>query len=82
LNIWEYIKRENIEICSLYFARDGKRFRSLGCMPCTGPIDSNATTVDEIIEELKTIKEPERAGRAQDQENAYAMQKLRAKGYM
>jgi len=82
LNIWEYIKRENIEICPLYFARDGKRFRSLGCMPCTGPIDSTATTVDEIIEELKTIKVPERAGRAQDQENAYAMQKLRAKGYM
>ena len=51
-------------------------------MPCTRPIDSNATTVDEIIEELKTIKDPERAGRAQDQENAYAMQKLRAKGYM
>ena len=82
LNVWEYIKREEIEICSLYFARDGKRFRSLGCMPCTKPIPSNASSVDEIIEELKIIKAPERAGRAQDQENAYAMQKLRAKGYM
>ena len=82
LNIWEYIEREQIEICPLYFARDGKRFRSLGCMPCTKPIDSNATTVPEIIEELKTLKTPERAGRAQDQENAYAMQKLRARGYM
>jgi sulfate adenylyltransferase subunit 2 len=82
LNIWEYIQREGIEICPLYFAREGKRFRSLGCMPCTGPIPSNAATVAEIIEELKSLKTPERAGRAQDQENAYAMQKLRARGYM
>ncbi len=82
IDLWEYIAREKIELCPLYFARDGKRFRSLGCMPCTKPIDSSATTVEEIIEELKRIKDPERAGRAQDQENAYAMQKLRAKGYM
>ena len=51
-------------------------------MPCTNPIDSQATTVAEIIEELKTLKDPERAGRAQDQEDTYAMQKLRARGYM
>ena len=82
LNIWEYIKKEKIEICPLYYAREGKRFRSLGCMPCTKPFDSEAGTVDEIIAELMIIKAPERAGRAQDQENAYAMQKLRAKGYM
>jgi sulfate adenylyltransferase subunit 2 len=82
LNIWEYIKREGIEICPLYYAKNGERFRSLGCMPCTRPILSNAVTVDEIIDELKAIKTPERAGRAQDQENSYAMQKLRAKGYM
>ena len=82
LNIWEYIEREKIELCPLYFARDGKRFRSLGCMPCTQPIPSTASTVSEIIAELKTLKSPERAGRAQDQENAYAMQKLRARGYM
>jgi sulfate adenylyltransferase subunit 2 len=82
LNIWEYIKREKIEICPLYYAKEGKRFRSLGCMPCTKPIVSEAGTVDEIIAELMIINAPERAGRAQDQENAYAMQKLRAKGYM
>jgi sulfate adenylyltransferase subunit 2 len=82
LNIWEYIQREKFEICPLYFAKDGKRFRSLGCMPCTTPIDSSAVTIAEILEELHTLKDPERAGRAQDQENAYAMQKLRAKGYM
>ncbi|MSM38790.1 MAG: sulfate adenylyltransferase subunit CysD [Geobacter sp.] len=82
LNIWEYIQQEAIEICPLYFARDGKRFRSLGCMPCTTPIDSKAVSVAEIIDELRATKTPERAGRAQDQENAYAMQKLRAQGYM
>ncbi|GAB4270633.1 MAG: sulfate adenylyltransferase subunit 2 [Deferrisomatales bacterium] len=82
LDVWQYIEREGIEICPLYFARNGKRFRSLGCMPCTGPIPSTASTVGEIIEELRVIRTPERAGRAQDQESAYAMQKLRARGYM
>ena len=82
IDIWRYIEREGVEICPLYFARDGKRFRSLGCMPCTGAFPSNASTVAEIIEELQATKTPERAGRAQDQENAYAMQKLRARGYM
>jgi len=82
IDIWRYIEREGIEVCPLYFARDGKRFRSLGCAPCTGPISSNAATVAQIIEELEHDKTPERAGRAQDQEAAYAMQKLRARGYM
>lgn len=82
LDIWRYIEREGIELCPLYYARDGKRFRSLGCAPCTGPIESAAATVAEIIAELQTLRTAERAGRAQDQENAYAMQKLRARGYM
>jgi sulfate adenylyltransferase subunit 2 len=82
IDIWRYIEREGLELCSLYFAHEGKRFRSLGCAPCTGPIDSEATTIAEIIKELEEIKTPERAGRAQDQESAYAMQKLRASGYM
>ncbi|MCB9489731.1 MAG: sulfate adenylyltransferase subunit 2 [Deltaproteobacteria bacterium] len=82
LDIWMYTKRENIPVCSLYFAKDGKRFRSLGCMPCNFPTPSDASTIDEIIEELKTTKVPERAGRAQDHETAYMMQKLRTLGYM
>ena len=77
IDIWEYIKRENIPIIDLYFAKNGKRYRSLGCAPCTIPIDSNATTIDEIIEELKNTKSTERSGRAQDQEDAHAMEKLR-----
>ena len=82
VNVWEYIKRENIPFVSLYFAKDGKRYRSLGCAPCTTPIVSNAKSVDDIIAELKATKTSERAGRAQDQEDTYAMQRLRAKGYM
>ncbi len=82
LDIWEYIRRESLEVMPLYFSKEGKRYRSLGCYPCTTPIDSNACTVDEIIEELKNTKETERAGRAQDQSDNYAMQKLRSAGYM
>jgi len=82
LNIWEYIDRENIPIIPLYFAKNGRRYRSLGCAPCTGDIASNATTVKEIIEELRNTKVPERAGRAQDQESEDAFEKLRRDGYM
>jgi len=82
IDIWSYIQRENIPLIDLYFAKDGKRYRSLGCAECTGKIVSNATTIDEIIEELKNTKTGERAGRAQDQADAYAMQKLRSDGYM
>jgi sulfate adenylyltransferase subunit 2 len=82
IDVWEYIKREKIPIIDLYFAKRGKRYRSIGCQCCTGQIDSNAKTIDEIIKELKTTKFTERQGRAQDKESTYAMQKLRAKGYM
>ncbi|MDD5022717.1 MAG: sulfate adenylyltransferase subunit 2 [Candidatus ainarchaeum sp.] len=82
LDIWEYIKRENIPISELYFAKNGKRYRSLGCMPITTSMESNADTIDKIIEELKTTKIAERSGRSQDKEQAYMMQKLRVLGYM
>ncbi|MBR9679034.1 MAG: sulfate adenylyltransferase subunit 2 [Nanoarchaeota archaeon] len=82
LDVWEYIKREGIPINKLYFAKNGKRYRSLGCKPITNPIDSNADDIDKIIEELKTTKTAERSGRAQDKEQAYTMQKLRSLGYM
>lgn len=82
LDIWEYVQRENIPIIDLYFAKDGKRFRSIGCHTCCNPIDSDADTIDKIVEELRTTKTAERAGRAQDKESAYIMQKLRTLGYM
>lgn len=82
VDIWRYIRRESIPCCSLYFARDGRRYRSLGCMPVTQPIESTATTVDAIIAELESTTTPERAGRTMDASRSYAMQKLRAMGYM
>ncbi len=86
LNIWEYIKRENIPTVSLYYNQgDGKRYRSLGCHPCTTPVESDARNVDEIIEELKTGKFAniaERSGRAQDKDDGGGLETLRKDGYM
>ena len=86
LNIWEYIQRENIPITSLYFDRgEGKRYRSLGCFPCTTPVDSTAKNVDEILEELrggKFANIAERSGREQDKEDGGSLESLRRDGYM
>ncbi len=82
LDVWEYVNVEGIPVNPMYLAKDGKRYRSLGCEPCTSPIESNASTIDEIVEELKVTKISERSGRAQDKEKTYTMQKLRALGYM
>lgn len=82
IDVWEYIKRENIPVVSSYFAKGGKRYRSIGCETCCDPVDSDADTLDKIVEELKTSRISERSGRAQDKESAYIMQKLRSLGYM
>jgi sulfate adenylyltransferase subunit 2 len=86
LNIWEYIERESIPVVSLYFDQgSGKRYRSLGCHPCTTPIESEAKNVSEIIRELKTGKlshVAERSGRAQDKEDGGGLETLRRDGYM
>ena len=86
LNVWEYIDREGIPTVSLYYDQgNGTRYRSLGCYPCTRPVQSTARNPREIIAELrigKFARIAERAGRAQDHYEPYAMQKLRAKGFM
>ena len=86
LNIWEYIERENIGVVPLYFNQgNGRRYRSLGCYPCTQPVESDARTVREIIEELRTGKFAniaERSGRAQDKEDGGGLETLRREGYM
>ncbi len=86
LNIWEYIERENIPVTNLYFNQgDGKRYRSLGCYPCTFPVESDASSVAEIIDELKSGKFAniaERSGRAQDGEGGGTLETLRRDGYM
>jgi sulfate adenylyltransferase subunit 2 len=82
LDVWRYVKREGIPVSGLYFSREGKRYRSIGCVPCCKPVDSAAATVDDILAELATTKVGERSGRSQDKESAYMMQKLRSLGYM
>jgi sulfate adenylyltransferase subunit 2 len=86
LNIWEYIERESIPVISLYFNRgDGRRYRSLGCHPCTSPVESEARTVSEIIAELRSGKFAdiaERSGREQDKEDGGGLETLRRGGYM
>ncbi|MCA1975154.1 MAG: sulfate adenylyltransferase subunit 2 [Caenispirillum sp.] len=82
VDIWRYIQREGIPVVPLYFARNGKRFRSLGEEGITLPIDSDAATIADIIAELETTKAPERAGRTMDHEAEDSFERLRASGYM
>lgn len=82
LDVWEYVERERIPVVDLYFAKGGRRYRSLGCAPCTGSIESGASSVREIVEELRATRTSERAGRAQDKESEDAFERLRAGGYM
>jgi len=85
-NIWEYIDRERIPTVSLYYNQgEGKRYRSLGCAPCTNPVESTARNIPEIIEELKSGKFThiaERSGRAQDKDDGGGLETLRREGYM
>ena len=109
-DIWQYIKRENIDIVPLYFGaerpvveRDGNlimvdderfrlqegetvenklvRFRTLGCYPLTGGIESEATTLDEIIEETLSAVSSERTTRVIDSEAAGSMERRKREGY-
>ena len=86
LDVWEYIRRESVPVVSLYFDQgEGKRYRSLGCWPCTKPVDSTAKNIDEAIEELRTGKFAniaERSGREQDKEDGGGLEELRKDGYM
>ena len=86
VDIWEYIEREKIPIIDLYFDQgSGKRYRSLGCYPCTTPVESTAKNVTEIIAELKSGKFTniaERSGREQDKEDGGGLETLRRDGYM
>lgn len=109
-DIWQYIKRESIEIVPLYYAkerrvisRDGNiimvdddrlkllegetvesrkvRFRTLGCYPLTGGVESEAETLDEIIEETLSSVSSERTSRVIDHEAAGSMERRKREGY-
>ena len=57
------------------------RFRTLGCYPLTGAVESNATTLPEIIQEMLLTTTSERQGRAIDHDSAGSMEKKKREGY-
>jgi sulfate adenylyltransferase subunit 2 len=57
------------------------RFRTLGCYPLTGAIESNAVTVPAIIEELVAARSSERRGRVIDHDQSGSMEKKKQEGY-
>ena len=57
------------------------RFRTLGCYPLTGAIESTATTLPEIIEEMLLAKNSERQGRVIDYDEAASMEQKKREGY-
>jgi len=57
------------------------RFRTLGCYPLTGAIESDATTLPEVIEELIASRHSERQGRVIDHDQVGSMEKKKQEGY-
>lgn len=57
------------------------RFRTLGCYPLTGAVESEATTLPEIIQEMLLTKTSERQGRVIDHDSAGSMEKKKMEGY-
>jgi sulfate adenylyltransferase subunit 2 len=57
------------------------RFRTLGCYPVTGAVESTAATVEDIVHEMLTTRQSERQGRAIDRDESGAMEKKKREGY-
>ncbi len=57
------------------------RFRTLGCYPLTGAVESSATTLEEVIREMLLTTTSERQGRAIDHDAAASMEKKKQEGY-
>jgi sulfate adenylyltransferase subunit 2 len=110
LDIWQYIRLENIPIVPLYYAKerpvvnmDGTlvmvdddrmpkelrdkaemrmvRFRTLGCYPLTGAIESEADTIEKIVEEMMTVTVSERTTRVIDFDQEASMEQKKREGY-
>ncbi|NQV16911.1 sulfate adenylyltransferase subunit CysD [bacterium] len=110
LDVWQYIRKENIPIVPLYFAKarevvnlDGQyilvdddrmppelsvrkeirsvRFRTLGCYPLTGAIESEADTIEKIIAETMIETQSERTTRVIDHDQEGSMEQKKREGY-
>ncbi|MFC1888071.1 sulfate adenylyltransferase subunit CysD [Candidatus Cloacimonadota bacterium] len=110
LDVWQYIRLENIPIVPLYYAKerpivevDGNlilvdddrmpkemtakarmrivRFRTLGCYPLTGAIESEADTIEKIVEEMLTVTKSERTTRVIDFDQDGSMEQKKREGY-
>jgi sulfate adenylyltransferase subunit 2 len=110
MDVWQYIRLENIPVVGLYFAksrpivhREGAlivrdddrlplqpdevaqdmtvRFRTLGCYPLTGAIESNASTVEEVLSEMLAFTVSERQGRLIDADETASMERKKREGY-
>jgi sulfate adenylyltransferase subunit 2 len=57
------------------------RFRTLGCYPLTGAMESYATTLDDIIQEMLLAKTSERQGRVIDKDGSASMERKKQEGY-
>ena len=109
MDVWQYIKAENVAIPDLYyshtrrvFVRDGVylaesefienfddekieekviRFRTIGDITCTGAVVSEASSLDDIIQEVAAARITERGGRADDKRSEAAMEERKKQGY-
>ena len=57
------------------------RFRTLGCYPLTGAVESTATTLPDVIQEMLLARNSEREGRVIDHDSAGSMEKKKQEGY-
>lgn len=57
------------------------RFRTLGCYPLTGAVESRAQTLPEVIQEMLLTTTSERQGRAIDHDQSASMEKKKQEGY-
>ena len=57
------------------------RFRTLGCSPCSGAVESNAENIDALIEEVVAAKKSERENRAIDYGSEGSMETKKREGY-
>jgi sulfate adenylyltransferase subunit 2 len=110
LDVWQYIRLENIPIVPLYYAKPRPvvkyngalvlvddermpkelrdkaemrmvRFRTLGCYPLTGAVESEADTIEKIVEEMMTTTESERTTRVIDFDQEGSMEQKKREGY-